>query len=127
MAQYSYTDQKLTAAVNALATGTGTIQSRLHDAWLVSSTLRDNDFPQALRAELRRLRDAVTKPKSGNINTVRAQQEGAARIAREELDDERRRRRHPMTWSQVLLWTNWRIKTIPWDRVQRSSSSGRLY
>lgn len=80
----SYTWQKLHAAVLILASGTGTIQERLCDAY-VDSLIRlhdPNDFPLEMRKDFEAIQKELTAvPPSGN--------EGSAKASTNDMTDDK--------------------------------------
>jgi hypothetical protein len=71
--RYSYTHEKLSQAVDSLATGTGSIQDRLLNAALALHVLRAKDFPEEMANEFSSLWQEFTKqPAMANEGTLQA-------------------------------------------------------
>lgn len=56
----SYAREKINSAANALASGTGTIQQRLMDAYMQFHPLRTDDFPDDLKEDWDAIHAALT-------------------------------------------------------------------
>lgn len=63
----SYAREKLDRAVYALATGTGTIQERLVDAFIMMSAVSDHDFQGERLEEWRSIYKRATTPRPGAV------------------------------------------------------------
>ena len=58
---HHYAVEKLTATIEALATGHGDARSRVASAFLIFHTLRPEDFPPERQKDWERLMDEITK------------------------------------------------------------------
>lgn len=56
--------ETLKMAIDTLAGGTGTIQERLWQAWLIIHTLKIDEIPQEIREDFRKLWDALPSQQS---------------------------------------------------------------
>jgi hypothetical protein len=81
--------ETLKKGIDTLATGTGSIQARLRETWLVIQALEGDDFPLELQDEFRKLSDVLTTPPHSAIDAdPAARTVGQARADYEGLDDE---------------------------------------
>jgi hypothetical protein len=80
--------ETLKAAIDILAAGTGRIQERLADAWLVIHSLEEDSFPLELRDEVDKLSDAFSTQQQSAIHADgRLRTVDQASRDRDEIDD----------------------------------------
>jgi hypothetical protein len=80
--------ETLKIGIDTLATGTGSIQARLRETWLVIQALERDDFPLELRDDFRKLSDALTTtPQARDVDPA-THRVGQARADYKGLDDE---------------------------------------
>jgi hypothetical protein len=84
--------ETLKIGIDTLAAGTGSIQERLWETWMVIHTLNQDDLPLELRDDFRKLSEALTTPQESAVEAEpEARTVGQARAAYEGLDNEHAR------------------------------------
>jgi len=84
--------EMLKIGIDTLAAGTGSIQARLQETWMVIHGLEEEDFSLELRNDFRKLSAALTTPEQLAVNAdPGARTSGQAHAAGEGLDDEHAR------------------------------------
>jgi hypothetical protein len=83
--------ETLKVGIDTLAAGTGSIQERLWETWIVIHTLNEDDLPLELRDDFRKLSETLTTPPESVIEAEEARTFGQTRAAYEALDNEQAR------------------------------------
>lgn len=89
--RHSYAKEKFSVAVNSLATGKGTMQDRIWNAYRSFHTLDRNDFPDDLKGDWDKIYNTLTREeasydKNGQVTTGKVQNT-LAKISNQEASE----------------------------------------